>query len=494
LGYSRETQGGTGIATDQTFGTGSAFPLFSRIKWQRNEYRIGNELHWHHTVFIWTRAWADFKDDSTYSLNGGPTASLAGNNGLLTAFIRTQPFHGTNPYWTAALFQTNTLFTFNGRFTYTGGQGAFLSSEGAAGLSSSLVAQNVQITTFGQGKRPVATGNATFSLFPTSKLTIVNHTSIYNVRTEGNNEMIQLNNLTQLTQTLNFQSLGIRTVATDADLTYQLTPGLALISGYEYSNRRINSVEESMTTRGTSLIPFSQTNQLHSGNAGFRWRPLKPLSIMVDGEIGRANLPFTPKSEGNFNAIRSIVNYRVKNFQASASLRDERNATSVTLSSFSSHSRVWSASASWSGSSWLSLDANYSKLHVDTLGGINFFANGTHLANQVSYYLSNLHTASAGVRLNKNRFTVYFGGSLAKDTGDGRGNATSTTVGPAIPAFQAAQTFPLQYLSPVGRLSIRISERIRWNAGFQLFDYQTPFSPAINFVARTGYTSLLWSF
>ncbi len=497
LGYSRDTQGGSGISTDQVFtGSNTTFPLFTNVKRQRNEYRIGNELHWHRTVLVWTRAWADFKDDSAYSLSASPTASFTGSDTTLTAFNRTAPFHGTSPYWTAALFRDGSFLNVNGRFTYTSGEGAFLASEGATGVNSFLLGENSQFNTFGQGKRPIATGNLTLSLTPSSKLTLTSDTAIYNVRSEGNNAFIQIDNLSQASNILYFQSLGIRTVATDAEAAYQLRPWLQVNSGYEYSNRRIESVEDTTLVQGAFSSRFSQTNELHSGNAGVRINPWKALSISVDGELGRSSQPFTPKGDGDYHTVRGAASYRSKHFQLSTWVRDDRNATSVSLSAFTAHSRTWAASGSWLGNAWLSIDAGYSKLHVDTLGGINFFADATQFANQFSYYVSNLHTANLGVRLTppRNRVTLFIGGSLAKDTGDGRQNALDTSKGPAIPAFEAAQTFPLEYLSPVARLTLRINERLRWNAGYQLFDYQAMFSPGINFAARTGYTSVSWSF
>jgi hypothetical protein len=63
-----------------------------------------------------------------------------------------------------------------------------------------------------------------------------------------------------------------------------------------------------------------------------------------------------------------------------------------------------------------------------------------------------------------------------------------------LTAFQVAQTFPLTYYSPFARLSIRVNQRIRWNIGYQMYKYQADFSPALNFTANTGFTSLLWTF
>jgi len=58
----------------------------------------------------------------------------------------------------------------------------------------------------------------------------------------------------------------------------------------------------------------------------------------------------------------------------------------------------------------------------------------------------------------------------------------------------AAQTFPLRYLSPQGRISLRINEKLRWNAGYQNYGYHEDFSALQNYRAHTGYSSVLWSF
>ena len=63
--------------------------------------------------------------------------------------------------------------------------------------------------------------------------------------------------------------------------------------------------------------------------------------------------------------------------------------------------------------------------------------------------------------------------------------------------LDSVQTFPLTYHSPLARLSIRIAPKIRWNAGWQYYDYTEQFNLLgynQNFHAHTGYTSVLWSF
>jgi hypothetical protein len=61
----------------------------------------------------------------------------------------------------------------------------------------------------------------------------------------------------------------------------------------------------------------------------------------------------------------------------------------------------------------------------------------------------------------------------------------------------SVQTFPLSYQSPLARVSFRISSRVRWNAGWQFYNYSELFHVFAfnqNFHANTGYTSILWAF
>jgi len=86
-----------------------------------------------------------------------------------------------------------------------------------------------------------------------------------------------------------------------------------------------------------------------------------------------------------------------------------------------------------------------------------------------------------------------------KDTGDGRATPVpllpcTTQTCPSITPFYAVQTFPLQFTSPQGRLSVRINDRIRWNLGYQHYGYAEDFSALRNYRAHTGYSSVLWSF
>ena len=233
---------------------------------------------------------------------------------------------------------------------------------------------------------------------------------------------------------------------------------------------------------------------------GVNWLPVTGLRMHLEGEVGTNSNPFAPISLRNYHAIRARTQYRKKNTSLGASYQENYNNNSIVVTSFSSHSRTYSADASWTAKSGISFDASYTKLHLDTIGGIAFFA-GTPFPSEVtnldSIYISNIHALNLGVHFAlMKRADLYLGYSLTKDTGDGRASlATQSTAAGQV--FYNVQTFPLTYQTPLVRLSVKLNERLRWNAGYQYYGYHEEFgvlSEDQNYRANTGYTSLLWAF
>lgn len=502
LGYSRETQSGPGISTALLFNPagefdpiGNVFPLFANIKRVQNEYRLGAEFHFAGFALNIAHVWVDFKDDSSDNFSGMSSGDGFNPNTTLSLFNRVQPYHGTSPYWRGTLFRNTNLLNINARFTYTSGERAFVTNETAFGTNQFGALTDQQIVTLGNASRPVTTGNVTLTLFPTQQLSITEQFSVYNIRTAGNSAYVQYNDATETSDVLYYQYLGVRTLATGTDAVYHARPWLGLHASYEFSDRRIASSAQLAPVGTPFTTPYLQINQLNTGTVGVRVRAWKQLIILLDGELGFSTRPFTPKGDGNYSGWDARVEYRRKSLQLLATAQSDYNATSVTLSTYSSHARSYSVSAAWSPLGWLSFDASYSKLHVDTLGGIQFFAGGTFFPNQVSYYVSNLHSGTLGIQLKPlHRLDLFFGYSRIQDTGDGRTDALVSTIGPSIPAFQNAQTFPLMFQAPMARLSVSLAERLRWNVGYQYFGYHANFWSAEDYLANTGYTSLSWSF
>ena len=483
LGYSRARNTGPGLSTVSAFDPSTFVPVFSEVRWTQNEYRLGNEIRLHGFILNWLHGWQDFQDDTEHSAPAAP-------GGPVTAFERTGPNHGTSPYWRVSLLRNRNWLGLNGRFTYTAGRRAYIVDESALGSPAAAGAPR-RILSTGDAQRPVTTGNFTISVQPGDKITIANQTSFYNVRTEGNNAYFELD-ANRATNFLYFEYLGIRTVANATNLTYRFNRYLSAHAGYEFSQRRIRSIRQ--VAPGNSA-PFDQENTEHIGLAGLAFSGLGGLSASVHAEIGRADRPFTPKGDGADHLIAGEVRYRWRTLQAGASTRVDYNNNAVTLTAFRSHARTYSATGSWSPMGWLTLDAAYSKLHLETLGGIAYFAAGAPVAGEQSYYVSDIHSGTGGARVSlKNRVDLFGGYTIVRDVGDGRASALATSAGSSAPVFEAAQTFPLRFQSPVGRVSVRVIDRVRLNFGYQRYGYGEQFFADREFRANTGYVSLLWSF
>ena len=499
IGYSRSVQEGPEITAVGAFlaapvSTPAPSPVpaatpntagFTSLREATNEYRVGNEFQLLGITVNWMHGWQDFKEDflTPPQVAGTPTT------------LFTNPYHGTSPYWRVGLFTNRKWFSVNGRFTYTGTRRAYVSDQSPFLPASGPNLGALQVVTMGTGNRPAATGNLTLSIFLGPKLTLTNSTGVYNIRTEGDSEFLQLNNGTGQFVTQDFQYLGIRTITNQTDLNYQMRKWIGFFAGYHYSDRSINSV----LTLG--MPAYQQTSILNAGVFGVRIKPLAPLTILLDGEVGHANRPFSPKSDKNYQALNARVQYKKKSLMLSAYAQTNYNNDSITLTAFSSHARTYAANVSWSPLGWLSFNADYVKLHLDTLGGLSFFDSGSLLQNQYSLYISNLQTGNIGLRFALGKYVDFYAGySHIQDTGDGRSNPLGTGFGTTIPEFQAAQTFPMRYLSPLARVSVKITNRVRWNVGYQYYGYHEDFFTGQDFLpdhayrATTGYSSVLWSF
>ena len=502
LGYSRSTEAGPGLSSEQFFdGRGDVIPLFTNIKREFNTYRLGGEIDFHKIRLHVMRRWEFYKEDTPYFLNVPTTGDNPLDPTTLTQFSRAEPYHGQTPGWLVNLFTQRHRFAVNGRFTYSGGDRNFILNETALGTDRFLNNQNRQVIVSGTARRPVTTADASLSLFATSKLTLVNNSSFANTRIEGNNYFQQYDFASQTNSILNFQFLGIRLFTNSTDLRYQFNKKFSAYAGYHFSDRLIRSIEDvGLPGDALSGIAAQQTNHLQAGVAGFNWSPWAPFRLHVEGEIGRNDNPFTIVSERNYHAISARAQYRKKNLQLSAQYRQNYNNNSITLSSYSSRSRNYTGNASWSAKPWLSLDATYARLHLDTLGGVAFFAGAPRpqlVDNLESVYISNIHSGTLGVRFGLGaKADLFVGYNITRDVGDGRASSVSSA-DPAQALLYSVQTSPLSYQSPLARLSYKWNEKVRFNLGYQYYGYKEDFglfNINDNYRASTGFVSVLWSF
>jgi hypothetical protein len=505
LGYSRNTEDGPALSTVQEFGfNGSGLPIFTNVRRHWNEYRLGTEVHYSGFEFNLVRRWDFFKDDTPATSAGIVAAGTLNDQTVLQQFTRSQPIHGSNPGWLGNLHTRRKYWGMNARMTYVSGHNDFALNEIASGLDQSGSPATRQISVGGQGHRSDLAGDLSISLFPTDKLTFVNNTSVSSNRIDGASTYSEFLSGLNLGTTISFRYLGIRMVTNSADVNYRVNHWIGFYGGWHYSDRLVRTVEGSTLPAipgSTANNAYEVVNQLQSGLAGIRLRPFRPFTISLDGEVGRTNRPLTSISDKSFHTLGGRADYRTRKVQLSASFKESYDFYS-SFSLFNSHARGYNTNASWSPKDWFSLDASYNKLHYDSSSFLAFFAGVTRPTIQAKYrsmYISNVHAGNLGVRFTiMKRADVFAGYSITKDTGDGRGSAVPAgTADPIAALLDSVQTFPLTYASPLARVSVKITPKMRWNAGYQFYNYNETFGLLgyyQNFHAHTGYTSVLWAF
>jgi hypothetical protein len=513
VGYTRNTQTGPALSTAQEFDTnGSGLPVFSNVRRQWNEYRLGADVDFAGFKLTVLRRWSFFKDDTPFSALGIAAAGTAADQTVLQTFNRSEPIHGRNPGWLGNLFTNRKHWAINARISYITGRNNFAQDESATGIGAFGAAANRQIVVSGNAERPMLAADLNLSLFPTSRLSIVNNTSVSSLRISGPSIYSEVDTGFDLGTTINFRYLGDRLVTNSTDVNYRVTDWIGFFAGYGHTSRLVRTIEDfsipSFNLSSNAL--YETSNHLNTGRIGARIRPVKPLTIALNGEISRANNPLTPVSEGHFHTLGGRVDYRTKKLQLSTFYGRVYNIGAPgSVTTFSSHSRNYTANASLAPSNWFSLDASYMKLHLNTVTGLQFFAglNRSQLQTAFSsFYISNVHGANLGARFAiAKRADLYVGYTITKDTGDGRSPVLTGVLSTSPPdvaslaggLLASVQTFPLSYQSPLARVSFRISSKVRWNAAWQFYNYSERFHVFAfnqNFHANTGYTSILWAF
>jgi hypothetical protein len=281
---------------------------------------------------------------------------------------------------------------------------------------------------------------------------------------------------------LNFQYLGIRTFANLTDANLKLAPWLGLYSGYHFSERRIGSSEFEDVAAPARLDRDEQTNRLHSGLLGLRLQPVKQLRLSVDGELGRADRPFYTTSEKDYHTVAARAQWKTKRWSLLGRYQTNYNLNSNSLFVHSARTRLASIDGTLTPKPFLTLEAGYGHTHVETVTGLAYFSLGELIENDRSLYRSRLRQVRLGAQLNlARRADLYFGYHRIQD---------AARLGRSL----MDQTFPLTYETPLARFSVQLHKKLRWNFGWQYYNYKEQFLALQDYTAHTGYTSLSWSF
>ena len=496
--YGGVTLNGPALASQQEFDTRSdVYPVFRNIRQRFDEYRIAADGRFKNFKFTVQRRWEFYKEDT----KDNQLIALQGTSPeVLTSFVRPQPYRGRTPGWMGNLHGETRWIALNAHASYTAGKGDYAQNELAIGLDRFGSAQNRQIAVTASGNRPVVAGDFATTLLPGHRFSVVNNLSASNTRMNGSNLLREYDLSTFSFATVNFQFLGIRLITNSTDAHFRVSKRLDVFGGMRFSQREIRSIQDSADP-GTPLGGTSTqlTNTTKAGVFGANVLLGKNFRAHFEDEIGTNDNPLTPVSLRSYHSVRSKLQYRTKKWTLGGGYNNNYNNNSVQLTAYSSRARTYSANVSWTAKSWVSVDAGYSKLHLDTIGGVVFFAGAPRAVKVTdqSMYVSNIHAANLGVRFALRKYAdLYVGYNLTRDTGDSRA-ALAPRASANSQILYNVQTFPLTYQTPLLRLSVRITEKLRWNVGYQYYGYHEDFgllSLNQGYRANTGYTSLLWAF
>ena len=549
-GYSRNHETGPEFSAYELYIGGlarSVLPIDRDTRRDWNEYRVGTQLDFHGFRLLLSHQWQSYKDDSSIAslVPGQPyplplsqpyqPALAVTYPTLVTGYKRSQPMHGLNQGWSGNLNKNQKLWAINARMTYTMANNGMIYSEnetGALAIATTTPAYPGSVACsncgaggpgygatlmIGNGRRPFSAGDLTLSFFPTGNLTIVNSTSAQADQSDGTGQMLQLYSVAATKNIFWFYHIDEGRVSDSLDANYRANRWLGFNAEYRYTDRWLdNNLIRSGTTNSKDVNFVS--NHMNTGTFGFRLKPTQPLSINVDGTIGRDNYPETPVSPANFHNLRARVDYRVqKRLRFWASYRQMYNLNSppvgyafVTTAAYgpppqayyTSHSRDLSVTSSFTVSRNWSLDASYGKTHLDTFANLwaELPASATvvnSFPGYTSQYVSNIHTVSLMARTTIQRGTFYAGYNFTRDTGDGRSVQNLGLQNVAAAYLAGLNTFPMTYQAPMARLSIKLTEKMRWNGGWEFYRYNQKFAYfgyMPYYRAQTGYTSLSWAF
>ncbi len=516
LGYTRNHETGPALSNYELYIGGlarSVLPLSLDTRQDWNEYRLGAQLDFHGFRFTFSHLWDFYKDDtSVASLVPGQPYPVT-NTSVATSYFRSAPMHIQTPGWFGNLNRTARLWALNARMTYTKAnqQDIYDETEKGPGVAPLGPCKNCGIgppatastVNLGTARRPLSAGDLTLSLYPSSRLTIVNSLSAQNSQNDGDGSMLQVNTSAATKNILWLQRLDEFRLSDSLDADYRVNKWVGLNAEYRYTDRRLeNNLIRQGTTNSRDINSLS--DHLNAGTFGFRLKPLQPLTVNLDLTIGRDNGPDTPVSLAHYHNIRGRVQYRQKRWQIGATYRELYNLNSPAIFAYSwSHSRDLSGNASFEVRHSLSLDMTYTHAHLHTFGNIYAelpLPSGVivNVRGYSTQFESNIHTVTFLARTAiKKRAALYLGYNLTRDTGDGRAVQDLGLQNPASAYLALANTFPMSYQAPLARVSVRMAPKLQWNFGWEFYRYNQRFAYfgyQPYYRAQTGYTSVSWAF
>ncbi len=502
LGYTLEYDNGVGISTYDY--QRNEFPLLAPTRDQSNDFRGGFDARILGVDISFMQGYRHFKDDSTYSIpslengnEGGPSA--------ITYLDREIPTRGSDP-WTR--FSAHTLIAkkldFTGRFAYSSSKSNYDMTETIQGTDASN--NNVLLDLYnslGAAKQHNGMGDFGVSFFATDRLTISDTFRVNDFQISGGSPLSELLYRTRTTSfgttvlpvlavsSLSFRFLGYRQFLNTLEGDYRIDPRLSVHLGYRHNNLRTD-VADSDQPPASPLDEDIRTFHTNSVFGGFSARPVSIWTVYFDIDHGTSDNVFTRISNFDYTNVRvrtRIKATRTLAINGSFISRGNRNPTEVfNGANFTNDitTRNFSTSVDWLPSTKFSLSGGYTLNHVNSDASIIFFLSGVQTNGDSLYYIrNNYFFFNSRVQILP-RATLFVAYRISKDLGQGDRVATSPT--------EILSSYPLSFQSPDVRLTVKLTDHIAWNAGWQYYNYHETLVGTQNYHANLPYTSLRFTF
>jgi hypothetical protein len=529
IGYSPERY--SGLASTSYHIGGDDFVLPVNVTSRSNNFRFGVDGKLGPIDFSLLQGFRRFRDDSFVDdPNRNPGANPTASTTLFNTANRNQPVRGSVNFTRASLhtFVAKKL-DITGRVVYSSATSSFNFLEALTGLNfntritglpTTYNPPNIlnlgQYNLTGDTKRPQTLGDFGVTYLATDKLRISNTFRVETFQINGGDIYTAFFNISRSNGqalaplVINNNGLGYgfykvtkyRKFQNTVEGDYQFNDRYAIHFGYRYGNRRIREFESGYGLNSNQPAPIptaleEETNHTNAFFGGFKARPFKTWTVYFDAEHGTADNVFTRVGNYNYTNIRAKSRYAPnRHFSLNLAVIARNNANpseidGVSLTDFgvSIKSRAFTSSLDWTPNAKVSFSTGYNYNWQNSDAIVNYFYNSVqHPAGHSLYYVRNNFFFFNMTAELFPRVTFYAAYRINKDNGQGNRLADPT----GNPGYLVT-SYPMSYQSPEGRLSIRLTDRVDWNVGYQYYNYRE--SPLIsispqNYHAHLPYTSL----
>lgn len=453
------------------------------------DLRFGVDLNLGGFNFSFTEGYRKFKEETNWFITGFNDGEAPGPANLDT-FTRMMPIDGRTYFHK---FTGHKLFEgvaeVSGRFIYSDTETEFTLEEMLTGTNrqgNPIILDEFFAT--GDASRPHGTGDIGVTFFVGDHVQISNTLGVTSYRISGghifDNNRIITAPPASMSSDLIWRFTNYRRIMNTLEGSVDVNKHFNFYLGYRYTDREVElrGLDDDLNDPDPDTFLEDGDNTTNTFLGGFmakffenKWR------VTFDTEIGDGDNPFTRL------ANKESKQFRIKNhfsptddftFSVSFELKDNSNP-GLSVSDPSQilvadvTSRTFGAAFSYMPNADFTLNGGYNYTYLNAETDVSFPTRnfGSGLGMSIYNLRNNYGYVDAWVRPHP-RVSIFGAFRASWDTGDGDAfdGPTRTIVG----------SYPLKFLSPEVRGTVRLTDNIDANVGYQFYDYDEKFDVPIH--------------